>query len=58
MTPMFAYQYDNELILPTVLACLAAVPVLGFVVYLLWRKFTRKRHHRRQRSRMSRYLRE
>ena len=53
---MLAYRTDNELIVLTIFAWVVAVPVLGFVVYLVWRRFGPKRRHRKRRSRMSRYL--
>lgn len=56
MTTMLAYRTDNELVLLTILAWVAALPVLGFVGYLLWRRFGPRRRHRKRRSRMRRYL--
>lgn len=53
---MLAYRAENELVLLTLFAWVAALPVLGFVIYLLWRKFGPKRRHRKRRSRMRRYL--
>jgi hypothetical protein len=55
---VLAFYADNELRLLTIFAWVAALPVLGFVVYLVWRTFGPKRRHRKRRSRMSRYLRE
>jgi hypothetical protein len=40
----------------TLLAWVAAVPVIAFMAYLLWRKFGPRRRHRRRGSRLRRYL--
>jgi len=53
-----AFRSENELQALTVFAWIVALPAIGFVVYLLWRKFGPRRRHRRRHSRMSRYLRE
>ena len=54
---MLAYRTDNELMVLTIFAWIAALPVLGFVIYLLWRKLGPSKR-RKRRSRMSRYLKE
>jgi len=53
-----AFRSDNELQVLTVFAWIAALPAIGFVIYLLWRKFGPHRRRRRHRSRMQRYLRQ
>jgi cbb3-type cytochrome oxidase subunit 3 len=52
------FRSDNDLQVLTLFAWVLALPVLGFIAYLLWRKFGPRRRHRRHRSRMNRYLRE
>jgi hypothetical protein len=53
-----AFKSENELRVLTLLAWIVAAPALGFVAYLLWRKFGPRRRHRRHRSRTRRYLHE
>ena len=51
-----AFRSDNELQALTLFAWVAATPAVCFVAYLVWRRFGRKRKHRRHHSRMRRYL--
>ena len=53
---MFAFRSDNELVALTILAWVAALPVLIFVVYLLFRKLGPRKRHRKRSSRMRRYM--
>jgi hypothetical protein len=51
-----AYHTDNDLKILAVFAWFLAVPVLLFVLYLIWRQFRPGRRHRRHRGRSRRYL--
>jgi hypothetical protein len=46
-----AFIPENDLQALTVFAWLAATPAVGFVAYLLWRKFGPRRRHRHGRHR-------
>ena len=53
---ILAFRSENELIALTVLAWVAALPVLIFVIYLLFRKLGPRKRRRKRSSRMRRYL--
>jgi hypothetical protein len=56
--PELEISSDQLQTILTAVAWVVALPALGVVGYLCWRRFGPNRRHRRHRSRLARYLRE